>query len=52
MLESWARDLKNECVASKVPFFFKQKYIGTKKFSMPLLDGQVWDQVPELNHTK
>ena len=43
----WAKNLKNQCVSAGVPFFFKQKYIGTKKIVMPLLDEQVWDQAPE-----
>lgn len=45
--ESWARIVRNACVLHKVPFFYKQRYIGTKKFSMPSLDGKVWDQTPE-----
>jgi protein gp37 len=49
----WALDLKNQCVDG-VPFFYKQgydhnpsgpAYTGFKV--MPLLDGQVWDQMPE-----
>jgi len=43
----WVRDLKNQCVAASVPFFFKQKYIGNKKISMPMLDDQIWDQYPQ-----
>ena len=46
MEEHWALNIKNQCVASGVPFFFKQKYIGTKKISMPILDGKIWDQLP------
>jgi protein gp37 len=43
----WVRYLKNQCVRSNVPFFFKQKYIGGKKIKMPMLDDQIWDQYPE-----
>ena len=45
--EDWARSLRDYCSLAEVPFFYKQRYIGNKKFSMPLLDGKVWDQIPE-----
>lgn len=45
--EFWAMQLKADCVRYNVPFFFKQRYIGNKKFSMPLLDGKIWDQIPK-----
>jgi protein gp37 len=44
--EDWARSLRDFCRLAEVPFFYKQRYIGNKKFSMPLLDGRVWDQIP------
>ena len=44
----WARDLKNQCVQAGVPFFFKQGRIEGKLVKMPELDGQVWDQYPEV----
>ncbi len=49
MQEQWARDIKNQCVAAGVPFFLKQ-YATTKgkKISLPLLDGQQWTQMPEM----
>jgi protein gp37 len=43
----WVRDIKNQCVASGVPFFFKQQYIGNKKILMPLLDNHIWNQYPD-----
>jgi protein gp37 len=45
--EDWARHLRDQCIMPGIPFFYKQRYIGNKKFSMPLLDGKVWDQIPE-----
>jgi len=42
----WVRDIRDQCVASSVPFFFKQKLDGRKKISMPELDGRVWAQMP------
>ena len=53
----WFRDIKDQCVSAGVPFFLKQmefyrghwkgKVAGRKVFKMPLLDGQVWGQMPE-----
>jgi protein gp37 len=43
----WARDLKNQCERYKVPFFFKQRYIGIKKVEMLTIDGVIWDQIPQ-----
>lgn len=45
---SWARDLKNQCVQAGVPFFFKQARIDGKLVKMPELDGQIWNQYPEV----
>ncbi len=42
----WAIDLKDQCVEAGVPFFFKQKFENGKKQTMPILDGQIWDQRP------
>ncbi len=43
----WVRNLKNQCFKSNVPFFFKQRYEGKKKLTLPELDGLVWDQKPQ-----
>jgi protein gp37 len=57
----WVRDLKNQCVDAGVPFFLKQlagqecktgtgdRYLTDRVFSMPELDGKVWDQWPDLS---
>jgi len=51
----WFRDIKDQCVEAKVPFFLKQAVMFggknggnfyDKVLSMPILDGRVWDQVP------
>lgn len=42
-----ARNLKDQCVAAGVPFFFKQWNIDGKLVKMPTLDGRVWDQYPD-----
>ena len=45
--EEWARVIKNQCVRNDIPFFYKQKYIGNNKIVLPLLDGQIWNQMPK-----
>ena len=44
----WIRSLKNQCVDADVPFFLKQMEINGRLVKMPKLDGQVWDQFPEV----
>jgi protein gp37 len=42
----WVRDIRNQCVSARVPFFFKQ-WGGTRKAaSGRLLDGRTWDELP------
>ncbi len=41
----WARDLRDQCVAAGVPFFFKQGS-ALHPGQSDLLDGQEWKQVP------
>jgi protein gp37 len=50
----WARDLRDQCTAADVPFFFKQwgahdetGVRRSKKASGRALDGRTWDEVPE-----
>ena len=53
MKAEWARDIRDQCVAAGVPFFFKQwgcydengKRVGKKKAGR-LLDGRQWDEMP------
>ncbi|MBI3184667.1 MAG: phage Gp37/Gp68 family protein [Myxococcales bacterium] len=42
----WARDLRNQCRRSKVPFFFKQWGGKNKKQAGRVLDGRTWDEMP------
>lgn len=42
----WARQLKGQCEAANVPFFFKQGVIDRRVVKMPKLDGQVCDETP------
>ena len=53
MQAEWARDIRDQCVAAGVPFFFKQwgcydesgKRVGKKKAGR-LLDGRQWEEMP------
>lgn len=47
----WVRSLRDQCLFSDVPFFFKQWGGHTSKAGGRLLDGVVWDQMPPLAHT-
>ena len=47
MQPNWVRDIRDTCVESGVPFFFKQWGGVFKKRTGRILDGRVWDQFPE-----
>ena len=42
----WARSLRDQCVRSQVPFFFKQWGGPSAKAGGRDLDGRTWDQMP------
>jgi len=42
----WIADLRDECVAARVPFFFKQWGGRTPKAGGRLLDGREWSEFP------
>ncbi len=42
----WARDLRDTCTATNVPFFFKQWGGPRPKAFGRELDGEVWDEMP------
>jgi hypothetical protein len=42
----WARELRDQCAARGVPYFFKQWGGLTPKSGGRLLDGRTWDQFP------
>ncbi len=42
----WVREVRDQCVAAGVPFFFKQWGGRFKKKNGRLLDGVTWDQFP------
>ncbi len=47
MEPGWVLDIRDQCLAQKVPFFFKQWGGFNKKKNGRILDGRTWDQVPK-----
>jgi protein gp37 len=43
---AWARDIRDQCIAASVPFFFKQWGGLNKKKAGRVLDGRTWDEMP------
>jgi protein gp37 len=46
ILEEWVIDIRDQCFASGVPFFFKQWGGIKKKKKGRLLEGRIWNQMP------
>jgi protein gp37 len=46
MQEEWVTDIRDTCLASGVPFFFKQWGGVFKKRAGRVLEGRTWDQMP------
>ena len=46
--EKWVDDIKAQCEAAGVPFFFKQWGGTNKKKAGRLLKGRQWDQFPSV----
>lgn len=44
--EEWVVDIRNQCVAASVPFFFKQWGGTNKKKAGRMLQGRTWDEMP------
>ena len=44
----WIAELRDQCVAANVPFFFKQWGGPNKKKTGRLLDGRTWDEMPRI----
>ena len=43
----WVRQIRNQCLAAGVPFFFKQWGGVQKKKNGRVLDGRTWDAMPK-----
>lgn len=48
MRGSWVRQIRDQCVQSDVPFFFKQWGGVFKKRTGRVLDNRTWDQMPPI----
>jgi protein gp37 len=46
MREKWVTDIRDQCLASGVPFFFKQWGGRNRKKAGRLLQGRAWDEFP------
>ena len=46
MNEEWARDIRNQCVRARIPFFFKQWGGRSPKTGGRVLDGRTWSEFP------
>jgi protein gp37 len=44
---SWVRDIRDQCIRSGTPFFFKQWGGRTSKSKGRILDGQEWSEMPK-----
>ncbi len=45
--EEWVLDIRDQCLSSNVPFFFKQWGGVQKKKTGRLLQGELWSQMPQ-----
>lgn len=43
---AWVREVRDQCLAAEVPFFFKQWGGRTPKSGGRMLDGRTWDDMP------
>jgi protein gp37 len=46
--EEWVLDIRNQCRAVGVPFFFKQWGGNRRKANGRLLEGRTWDEMPRV----
>jgi len=46
MAKEWVVDIRDQCIAARVPFFFKQWGGVRKKQAGRILEGRTWDQMP------
>ncbi len=48
MDEAWVLDIRDQCLNTHVPFFFKQWGGVNKKKKGRLLEGKTWDEMPKM----
>ncbi|MEW6716130.1 MAG: phage Gp37/Gp68 family protein [Chloroflexota bacterium] len=44
--EKWVLDIRDQCLAANIPFFFKQWGGVRKKHNGRMLHGRTWDEIP------
>jgi protein gp37 len=49
MLAEWVRDIRHQCVEAGVPFFFKQWGGVHKSRAGRVLDGRIWNAMPDVD---
>ena len=49
--EEWVIDIRDQCLEANIPFFFKQWGGLRKKREGRVLQGRIWDEVPEQTGT-
>jgi protein gp37 len=52
MLLDWVRDIRDQCLAANVPFFFKQLAGKAGNGELPTLDGVTWSQLPDFGRSQ
>lgn len=48
MEPAWVADIRDQCRAAKVPFFFKQWGGVNKKKAGRVFEGRTWEEMPEV----
>jgi protein gp37 len=48
MHKEWVLEIRDQCVAAKVPFFFKQWGGTNKRKNGRLLENRTWDEMPDM----
>ena len=49
---AWVRSIRDQCLESNTPFFFKQWGGTNKKKAGRILDGETWDQMPKIHRER
>jgi protein gp37 len=52
MQEQWVKDIRDQCLAAEVPFFFKQWGGVFKSRNGRTLEGRTWDQMPQVEEPR
>jgi protein gp37 len=50
--EEWVTNIRDQCLISQIPFFFKQWGGVRKKNNGRILQGQIWNEIPTTEHLR